>query len=62
VQQLLEIARRQGIRRVYMKTNADNAASQSGIVKAGLAKIGKITVVKPPLMPGRTIVLRRLRP
>src|SRR5579871_5884869 len=60
VQQLLTIARGQGIRRVYMKTHEDNVASQSGIVKAGLVKIGTVTVITPPLMPGRTIVLRRL--
>ena len=60
VQQLLEIARQQGIRRVYMKTREDNVPSQSGIVKGGLTKIGTITVITPPLMPGRAIVLRRL--
>ncbi len=60
VQQLIAIARQQGVRRVYMKTHKNNAASQSGILKAGLKSVGTISVVTPPLAPGRSIVLRKL--
>ncbi len=60
VQQLIALARQQGIRRVYMKTHKSNTASQAGILKAGLQSVGAITVVTPPFAPGRPIVLRRL--
>jgi RimJ/RimL family protein N-acetyltransferase len=54
IQQLLTVAHARGIRRVYMKTTADNQASQVGISKAGLRPVGTLFAVTPPLLNKRT--------
>lgn len=46
---LLQLAKAQGVRRVLMKTTADNTASQSGIEKAGLKRVGSATVTTLPI-------------
>lgn len=61
VQNISRIARDIGIRRIYMKTLEGNSASQSGILKAGLFPIGSITVVTPPSIFGKALVIRRLK-
>lgn len=61
IQNILRIARDMGIRRIYMKTLEDNSPSQSGILKAGLSPIGSVTVLTPPLISGKKLVLRRLK-
>lgn len=60
IQCLANLARKQGIRHIYMKTVETNVASQSGIRKAGLKPIGSVRLIHPPLAPSRTIVRRRL--
>jgi hypothetical protein len=60
IQQLVAAARAQGVRRIYMKTSEANAASQKGILKAGLRHIGRIRMSHPPLQPSRTIVRREI--
>jgi ribosomal protein S18 acetylase RimI-like enzyme len=49
IHNLLDVARKQGVRRVFMKTAADNKPSQSGIEKAGLKRIGSATIVVLPV-------------
>jgi len=61
IQKLLEAGRRSGIRKIYMKTDSDNTASQAGIQKAGLKRIGTVTLLVPPAMPARVLVWRRLK-
>jgi RimJ/RimL family protein N-acetyltransferase len=61
IQNILRIARDMGIRRIYMKTLEDNSPSQSGILKAGLSPIGSVTVLTPPLISGKKLILRRLK-
>jgi RimJ/RimL family protein N-acetyltransferase len=62
IQCLAHLAHGQGIRRIYMKTLETNRESQSGIRKAGLAAIGSVRLIHPPLAPSRTIVRRTLTP
>lgn len=61
IRKLCAIARQQGIRRVYMKTDSDNKSSQSGILKAGLARVGSVVLVSSPLMGSRPRVFRFVR-
>lgn len=61
IQCLAILAREQGVRRIYMKTQESNVASQRGIQKAGLSPIGSIRLMHPPLAPSRTIVRRMLK-
>jgi hypothetical protein len=59
---IAEVARANGIMRIYMKTSPTNAASQRGIVKAGLVPCGRVTRVFLPLRPsGDGVMLRRFR-
>jgi len=59
---IAEVARADGIVRIYMKTAPANVASQRGIVKAGLARCGQVTRVFLPLRPSGTgLMLRRFR-
>lgn len=57
---LIAILRTQGTERVYMKTLADNTASQAGIEKAGLKLLGPATVYSLPVIR-RTMIRRRFR-
>jgi len=61
IHRIFDVARTKGIRRIYMKTQESNVASQSGILKAGLKPIGKVTLFAPPAMPSRLWVFRGLR-
>lgn len=60
VQCLASVARDQGTRRIYMKTQQTNVASQRGIRKAGLSPIGSVRLIHPPLAPSCTIIRRTL--
>lgn len=51
IQSICQVAREQGIQRVFMKTKPSNTASQKGIQKAGLKACGQILQVIPPLFP-----------
>jgi RimJ/RimL family protein N-acetyltransferase len=61
VQQLKDIAREQGFRRIYMKTDEKNISSQRGIAKAGLTELGSIRLIHPPLASTKTLIRRKLR-
>jgi hypothetical protein len=59
---IAEVASQNGIVRIYMKTAPSNAASQRGIVKAGLTPCGRVMRVFLPLRPSGTgVMLRRFR-
>ena len=60
IRNLAEVARGQGVRRVYMKTAAENKASQSGIEKAGLERVGWAILITLPVTQ-RLVVWRRFR-
>lgn len=60
IRNLVEVSRGQGVRRVFMKTAADNKASQSGIEKAGLERVGSIILISFPIVQ-RLVVWRRFR-
>lgn len=60
IRNLLEVARREGARRVFMKTTPDNHASRSGIEKAGLERVGTALIFTLPIT-GRQVVWRRFR-
>ena len=48
---IFDLARRRGIRRIYMKTSPSNHASQRGIEKAGLRRCGSVVRIVPPMRP-----------
>lgn len=56
IRNLFEVARGQGVRRIFMKTTPDNKASQSGIEKVGLSRMGSAILIRFPLT-GRLAVL-----
>ncbi len=58
IRNLVEVARAQGIRRVFMKTTPENKASQSGIEKAGLQRVGSAILIVLPIIE-RLVVWRR---
>jgi hypothetical protein len=58
IRSLTRIAKQQGIRQVFMKTQETNLASQHGIAKAGLRRCGSVSLINPPLFPSRTIIRR----
>lgn len=60
IHNLLEQARRNGIRRVFMKTASANRSSRSGIEKVGLRRVGWAIVVMLPLTH-RHLIWRRFR-
>ena len=60
IRNLVSLAREQGVRRVFMKTAADNKASQAGIEKAGLVRSGSAVLILLPLLQ-REVVWRRFR-
>lgn len=60
ISKLLQLAKDQGVRRVFMKTAADNTASQSGIEKAGLVRVGSATLIVLPVTQ-RTVTLRHFK-
>lgn len=60
IRSLLDVARREGIVRVFMKTTVENKESQSGIQKAGLPRIGSAVLLGLPFAP-RPVVWRRFR-
>ena len=60
ISNLLQLAKDQGVRRVFMKTDADNKASQSGIEKAGLQRVGSATLIVLPLTQ-RTVTWRHFK-
>lgn len=60
IHKLIEIARGQGVHRVWMKTTPDNKASQSGIEKAGLQRLGAAILILLPLTE-RLVIWRRFR-
>jgi len=60
IRNLLEVARAQGISRVFMKTTPDNKASQSGIEKAGLQRVGSAILIVLPVTQ-RLVIWRRFR-
>lgn len=62
IQCLASLARKQGIRRIYMKTLETNLASQRGIQKAGLSPAGSVRLIHLPLVPSLTIIRRTLAP
>jgi RimJ/RimL family protein N-acetyltransferase len=62
IQCLASLARNQGIRRIYMKTEETNLASQRGIRKAGLSPAGSVRLIYPPLAPSHIIIRRTLVP
>jgi RimJ/RimL family protein N-acetyltransferase len=55
IRSLMRLAHTQGTRRVFMKTDFDNVASQSGIEKAGLKRIGVATLIMLPITQRQTI-------
>jgi ribosomal protein S18 acetylase RimI-like enzyme len=57
IRHLLRVARDRGARRVFMKTAMDNTASQSGIEKAGLSRVGDAVRIVLPVV-GREVVWR----
>jgi len=57
IRHLLRVARERGARRVYMKTATDNAASRTGIEKAGLTRVGDAVRILMPVV-GREVVWR----
>jgi hypothetical protein len=61
IRQICAAARASGVHRIYMKTLEENKASQAGIIKAGLKRVGSIRMWTPPLMPSRVVVLRAIR-
>jgi hypothetical protein len=61
IRKLCRVAAGQGISRIYMKTHWRNTQSQRGIRKAGLQSAGIALLVTPPLLSGRTWVLRLYR-
>jgi hypothetical protein len=61
IRQLCQRAREMGVRRVYMKTHPTNKASESGIRKAGLERIGLVFVITPPALPATRVVWRWYR-
>ena len=52
---LFDLARRQGVRRIFMKTSANNKPSQAGIEKAGLKRVGTAILVVLPLTQRRVV-------
>jgi ribosomal protein S18 acetylase RimI-like enzyme len=58
IRNLFEVARGQGVRRIFMKTAPDNKASQSGIEKVGLKRLGSAILVWLPVTQ-RLVVWRR---
>lgn len=60
IHNLLDLAESTGVRRVYMKTAASNLASQSGIEKSGLKRVGWAAIVRPPLAH-QPLIWRRFR-
>lgn len=60
IRNLLEVARGQGVRRVFMKTAADNKAARSGIEKAELRRVGSAILIVLPVIQ-RLVVWRRFR-
>lgn len=53
IRKLCQIAAAKGIKKVFMITNVSNVASQSGILRAGLALTGKIVRANLPSPSGR---------
>ena len=60
IRNLVEVARGQGMRRVLMKTASENKASQLGIEKAGLKRVGSAILIVLPVIQ-RLVVWRRFR-
>ena len=58
IRNLFELARGQGVRRIFMKTTPDNKPSQSGIEKAGLERAGYAILIWLPITQ-RPVVWRR---
>src|SRR5262249_8601762 len=58
IRHLFEVAREQGVRRIFMQTTADNEASQAGIEKAGLTRVGSAMLIVLPVIQ-RLVVWRR---
>ncbi len=59
IRNLFEVAYRQGIRRIYMKTTYENKASQSGIEKAGLVRQGITILITLPIIQRLVVWPRR---
>jgi len=60
IRNLVQTARAQHARRVFMKTTPENRASQSGIEKAGLKRVGSAILLTVPLTQ-RLVIWRRFR-
>lgn len=60
IRHLVQVARRQQIRRVFMKTATDNKSSQTGIEKAGLERVGSAIFIVLPVTQ-RLVIWRRFR-
>ena len=60
IQRLIDTAREKELRRVFMKTSPENLASQRGIERAGLRRIGSAVLVTLP-MANRQMIWRRFR-
>jgi ribosomal protein S18 acetylase RimI-like enzyme len=60
IRKLVEVARGQGVCRVFMKTAADNRASRSAIEKAGLERVGSVILIVLPVIQ-RLVVWRCFR-
>jgi len=60
IRNLFQMARKQGVRRIFMKTTPDNKASRSGIEKVGLELAGSIILIRLPVVK-RPVVWRRFR-
>ncbi len=60
IRNLAEVARGQGVGRVWMKTAADNRPSQVGIERAGLTRVGTATLILLPISQ-RLLIWRRFR-
>jgi RimJ/RimL family protein N-acetyltransferase len=59
IQNISQVARKNGMRRIYMKTIPSNEASQRGIEKAGLKCCGEVIRIVLPLLPsGHGLFLR----
>lgn len=60
IRNLLKLARGKGVQRVFMKTLPSNRASQSGIEKAGLKRVGSAIIITLPLTR-QQVIWRRFR-
>lgn len=59
IQFLSNLQFQNGVERVYMMADHKNYASQRGIIKAGLKRLGRITYIRIPASSNKSIYYRR---